>query len=233
MKAFLAVIVAGLCCLTARAEDWTVNGKDYHNVTVSKVDPDKVHITFDGGIGSINLADLPPDLRKRFNYDPQAAKTAVKAEADREAKSDKEQAEAIARQPKVVPAADPVAVSEVTKHPLDMIAKVTACKGDTYLMIASGWNDDLPNGNDSMTIGDLYTKNAGNPNYHPLALRGGGQCYLVTKKIMTVDQTFTATVYAAGYFTTEDGNRYARFADDPEVAAQLQAQPIDPSTANH
>ncbi len=84
-----------------------------------------------------------------------------------------------------------------------------------------------------MTIGDLYVKYAGNPDYHPLALRDGGPCYLVTKKIMTVGKIFSATVYAAGYFTTEDGDRYARFADDPEVAAQLQAQPADSSTVSH
>jgi hypothetical protein len=233
MKTLLAVIVAGLCCLTAKAEDWTVKGKTYHNVTVTKADPDKIHIMYDGGIGSVDLADLPPDLQRRFKYDPQAAKAAEKAEAAKQAESDKELAAELARQPKIVPAADPVPVEEVKKHPMDMIAKVISCKGDTYVMLEFGWNDDLPNGDGSMTIGDIYTKNAGNPDYHPLALRDGGQCYLVTKKIMTVSQQYSATVYAAGYFTTEDGDRYARFADDPEVAAQLQAQPTDSPTVNH
>ena len=98
MKALLAMIVVGLCCLTARAEDWTVNGKDYHNVKVTQVDADKVHITFDGGLGSVPLADLPPDLQKRFNYDPQAAKQAQKAEDERLAESDKQRAAAEAKQ---------------------------------------------------------------------------------------------------------------------------------------
>jgi hypothetical protein len=52
---------------------WTVLGQDYHNVVVTKVEADKVHIMYDGGIGSLNLADLTPDLQKMFNYDPQAA----------------------------------------------------------------------------------------------------------------------------------------------------------------
>jgi hypothetical protein len=73
-----------------KAEDWTVNGKTYHNVTVSKVDPDKVHIMYDGGIGSVNLADLPPDLQKKFNYDPSAAKAAASAEAQRQAEVDRQ-----------------------------------------------------------------------------------------------------------------------------------------------
>ena len=95
-----AIIVAGLCCLTARAEDWTVNGKTYHNVTVTKVEPDAVHIMFDGGIGSVKIADLTPELQKKFNYDPAKAKAAEKAEADREAQSDRERALAAQKQAK-------------------------------------------------------------------------------------------------------------------------------------
>ena len=54
----------------ALAEDWTLNGKDYHNVKVTKVEDDTVSITYDGGIGRFPLADLTPDLQKRFNYAP-------------------------------------------------------------------------------------------------------------------------------------------------------------------
>jgi len=83
-KTFLSVIlVLVFATFPAWAEDWTVNGKDYHNVTVTKVDPDKVHIMYDGGIGSVNLADLTPELQKRFNYDPAKAQAAAKAESDR------------------------------------------------------------------------------------------------------------------------------------------------------
>ncbi len=64
-----------------RAEDWTVDGKDYHNVKVGQIEPDRVHITYDGGIGTVLLADLPPDLKKRFNYDPAAANAASKQKA--------------------------------------------------------------------------------------------------------------------------------------------------------
>ena len=65
-----------LLVLPIRAEDWTVDGKDFHNVKVTQIEPDQVHIAYDGGIGSVLLADLPPDLKKRFGYDPVQAKAA-------------------------------------------------------------------------------------------------------------------------------------------------------------
>ena len=74
MRMALAMILAGLSCGALHAEDWTVNGKDYHNVVVGQVEADLVHISYDGGIGTVALADLPPDLQKRFNYNPAGAK---------------------------------------------------------------------------------------------------------------------------------------------------------------
>lgn len=57
-----------------RADDWIVAGKTYHNVVVGTIEADKVHITYDGGMGSLSLSDLTPDLQKKFNYDPAKAK---------------------------------------------------------------------------------------------------------------------------------------------------------------
>jgi len=75
---------------------WTVLYKEYHNVVVTQVESDKVHIRFDGGIGSLNMADLPPELQKMFNYDPQAAALAAKQNAEAQAKIDAEEAPKIA-----------------------------------------------------------------------------------------------------------------------------------------
>jgi hypothetical protein len=74
------LILALLAIIPLRAEDWTVDGKDYHNIKVGTVDPDKVHISYDGGIGSVPLADLTPDLQKRFGYNPSKAKEAASAD---------------------------------------------------------------------------------------------------------------------------------------------------------
>jgi hypothetical protein len=71
----------------AWAEDWTVNGKNYHNVTVGQVELDRVHITYDGGVGTVMLSDLTPELQKRFNYDPLKAK-ATAAQREEDAKPD-------------------------------------------------------------------------------------------------------------------------------------------------
>jgi hypothetical protein len=54
----------------ANCEDWTVDGKTFHNVVPGTVEIDKVHVTYDGGIGTVPLASLTPDLQKRFHYDP-------------------------------------------------------------------------------------------------------------------------------------------------------------------
>ncbi len=71
-------------------KDWTVNGKDYHNVIVGQVDADRVHITYDGGLGTVMLSDLPPDLQKRFNYDPVAAKQTTQERAQQASQADAE-----------------------------------------------------------------------------------------------------------------------------------------------
>ena len=73
----LALFLA-LMILPAMAEDWTVNGKDYHNVKVTQVDSDRVHIIYDGGVGTVALADLPSDLQTRFGYDAIKAKAAAR-----------------------------------------------------------------------------------------------------------------------------------------------------------
>src|ERR1035438_7040862 len=110
MRLLCTVIVAGLCCSMAWAEDWTVNGKDYHNVTVGKVEPDRVHITYDGGIGTVMLSDLTPELQKRFNYDPKAAAQASQQKAAADAQAEAEvakEAAADSTNNTVAPSTDP------------------------------------------------------------------------------------------------------------------------------
>lgn len=80
MKFFLMLM---LTMTPIMAEDWTVAGKTYHDILVTQVEADKVHVTYEGGIGTIPLVSLPPDLRKKFSYDPEKAKQATDAEAAR------------------------------------------------------------------------------------------------------------------------------------------------------
>jgi len=71
-------------------KDWTVNGRDYHNVNVTQVETDRVHITYDGGLGTVMLSDLTPELQKRFNYDPVAAKETTQERAQQASQADAE-----------------------------------------------------------------------------------------------------------------------------------------------
>ena len=71
-------IVAGCCSVllafAALAEDFkTVEGKGYKNVTVSRVEPDGIVITFSGGIVKIPFTELSSEIQKKYGYDPKAA----------------------------------------------------------------------------------------------------------------------------------------------------------------
>jgi len=58
----------------AIADDFkTVEGKEYKNVTVSRVEPDGIVITFSGGIVKLPFTELPPEIQKKYGYDPKAA----------------------------------------------------------------------------------------------------------------------------------------------------------------
>ena len=58
----------------ASADDFkTINGKEYKNVTVSRVEPDGIVIKFSGGIVKIPFTELSPEIQKKYGYDSQAA----------------------------------------------------------------------------------------------------------------------------------------------------------------
>jgi len=71
-----------------KADDWkTTDGKVYQNVTVIKTEPDAVTIIYQDGGALLPLVKLPPNLQKRFNYDPVKAKAAAEARAQSEAQN--------------------------------------------------------------------------------------------------------------------------------------------------
>jgi thiol-disulfide isomerase/thioredoxin len=59
-----------LCFTTAAlADDFkTVQGKEYKNATVSRVEPDGIVLKSKSGISKVYFAELPPDVQKRFHY---------------------------------------------------------------------------------------------------------------------------------------------------------------------
>ena len=68
-------ILATLSASFVLAEDFkTINGKEYKNATISRVEPDGIVITFSGGIVKIPFTKLSEELQRKYNYNPEAAK---------------------------------------------------------------------------------------------------------------------------------------------------------------
>ena len=67
-------ILAALSASIALADDFkTIDGKEYKNAKLSRVEPDGIVITFSGGIVKIPFAEMSPDIQKNYGYDPAAA----------------------------------------------------------------------------------------------------------------------------------------------------------------
>ena len=72
-KAALTILSA-LCSSFALADDFkTINGKEYKNVTVSRVEADGLVIRTKSGISKVYFVELPKDVQERFHYNPNAA----------------------------------------------------------------------------------------------------------------------------------------------------------------
>src|SRR5947208_6713716 len=56
------------------ADDFkTIDGKEYKNVTVSRVEPDGLVLSSKSGIAKVYFPELPKEVQQRFNYDPEKA----------------------------------------------------------------------------------------------------------------------------------------------------------------
>jgi len=64
-----------LClALAAFAEDFkTVNGKEYKEAAVTRVDPDGVVVKTKSGITKVYFTELPKEVQERFHYDSEKA----------------------------------------------------------------------------------------------------------------------------------------------------------------
>jgi hypothetical protein len=75
MSAPTFVILIACFASIALADDFkTTDGKEYKNVTVSRVEPDGIVISFSGGIVKIPFIELSEELQRKYNYDPETAK---------------------------------------------------------------------------------------------------------------------------------------------------------------
>src|SRR5437773_5798145 len=54
------------------ADDFkTVNGKEYKNAKVSRVEPDGIVLITKSGISKVYFVELPKEIQERFHYDAQ------------------------------------------------------------------------------------------------------------------------------------------------------------------
>jgi hypothetical protein len=61
-------ILAALCSSFALADNFkTINGKEYKNVTVSRVEPDGIVLKGKSGIVKLYFSELPKEVRERFD----------------------------------------------------------------------------------------------------------------------------------------------------------------------
>ncbi len=78
MKIFTFVIL--YFASVALADDFkAIDGKEYKNVTVSRVEPDGIMLLSKSGISKVYFTELPKEIQERFHYDAAQA-TAYSAE---------------------------------------------------------------------------------------------------------------------------------------------------------
>jgi len=69
----LAFLILSLTS-AAFAEDLkTVNGKEYKDAAITRVEPDGIVVKTKSGITKIYFAELPKEVQERFHYEPQKA----------------------------------------------------------------------------------------------------------------------------------------------------------------
>ena len=74
MRATLVILIVCFASLALADDFKTIDGKEYKNAKVSRVEPDGIVITFSGGIVKIPFTELSEELQRKYSYDPEAAK---------------------------------------------------------------------------------------------------------------------------------------------------------------
>ncbi|HEY3898973.1 MAG TPA: hypothetical protein VGM54_10190 [Chthoniobacter sp.] len=163
MKTLIISILA-VCASTILADDGfsfkTVDGTEYKSVTVTRVTPASIQITYADGVASIPIATLPADLQKRLNYDPERAAKFEKMQADlqqAQASAQASQAQAAALQQKIAQHNSIIAnlktVLEVESDQSSFVGKPVFFQGD--LEISSYYNYGYEHAQDSHFAFDL------------------------------------------------------------------------------
>jgi hypothetical protein len=74
------------------SEDFkTLDGKEYRNATVTRVEPDGIVVKTKSGITKVYFVELTPEVQNRFGYDPQKASAHAAEQASNYATYQKQQ----------------------------------------------------------------------------------------------------------------------------------------------
>src|SRR5712672_1141991 len=92
-------ILAALSASVALADDFkTMDGKEYKDATVSRVEPDGIVVKTKSGISKLYFVELPKEVQQRFHYEPQTANAYSAQQAAQYQVSQKQQEGASYRQ---------------------------------------------------------------------------------------------------------------------------------------
>src|SRR5437867_9104312 len=69
----LAFLIACFASIAVAEDFKAIDGKEYKNVTVSRVEPDGIVLKTKSGISKLYFVELPKEVQERFHYDPQKA----------------------------------------------------------------------------------------------------------------------------------------------------------------
>ena len=106
----MAVLSASL----ALAEDFkTINGKEYKNAKVSRVEPDGIVLITKSGISRVYFTELPKEVQKRFGYDLDKLEAEKAAARVAEEKRIQEQKAAEQEREKTAQKAEPTSPSQL------------------------------------------------------------------------------------------------------------------------
>jgi hypothetical protein len=83
--------VSAKLAVGSQLESLSVGATVYHNVLVRSVNARSAMITYDGGMKSILLRDLTPELQQRFGYSPEAERAQEAAAKAGQANAEKQQ----------------------------------------------------------------------------------------------------------------------------------------------
>lgn len=65
------VVLAALSASVALAEDFkTINGKEYKDATVGRVEPDGIVVKTKSGVSKLYFNELPKEVQEHFHYNP-------------------------------------------------------------------------------------------------------------------------------------------------------------------